>query len=191
MRVLVIGAGGREHALAWKAAQSGMVERVYVAPGNAGTALEPGVENVDIAAEEAQWRTCVLSGKTAQSSGAPACKHVLAVRHMWRTLHSCPGTPDIQVDHDIASSVRRDMLHVETTTGDVNANAKRHDDPGNPFPRLLPTLATCFFLLAQVCTRCVCHSLHRHTMCAHLSLSARPCPSRMSSRSTDPRTWGR
>ena len=140
---------------------------------------------------EAQWRTCVLSGKTARSSGAPACKHVLAVRHMWRTLHRCPGTPDIQVDHDIASSVRRDMLHVETTTGDVNANAKRHDDPGNPFPRLLPTLATCFFLLAQVCSRCVCHSLHRHTMCAHLSLSARPCPSRMSSRSTDPRTWGR
>lgn len=48
MNVLVIGSGGREHALAWKAAQSPQVERVFVAPGNAGTALEPGLENVEI-----------------------------------------------------------------------------------------------------------------------------------------------
>ncbi len=52
MKVLIVGGGGREHALAWKAAQSSMVERVYVAPGNAGTAREPKVENVDIAAED-------------------------------------------------------------------------------------------------------------------------------------------
>jgi phosphoribosylamine--glycine ligase len=48
MNVLVIGGGGREHALAWKAAQSNRVETVFVAPGNAGTAREPGVENVDL-----------------------------------------------------------------------------------------------------------------------------------------------
>ena len=52
MKVLVIGGGGREHALAWKAAQSEGVERVFVAPGNAGTAREPGVENVPIGAED-------------------------------------------------------------------------------------------------------------------------------------------
>ncbi|NCF80107.1 MAG: phosphoribosylamine--glycine ligase, partial [Proteobacteria bacterium] len=46
MNVMVIGGGGREHALAWKAAQSENVETVFVAPGNAGTALEPGIENV-------------------------------------------------------------------------------------------------------------------------------------------------
>ena len=51
MNVLIIGGGGREHALAWKAAQSTLVEKVFVAPGNAGTAREPGVENIDIAAE--------------------------------------------------------------------------------------------------------------------------------------------
>lgn len=51
MKVLVIGSGGREHALAWKAAQSPRVEHVFVAPGNAGTAREPRVSNVDIAAE--------------------------------------------------------------------------------------------------------------------------------------------
>lgn len=50
MKILVIGGGGREHALAWKAAQSGRVERVFVAPGNAGTEREPGVENTRIPA---------------------------------------------------------------------------------------------------------------------------------------------
>jgi phosphoribosylamine--glycine ligase len=51
MKVLVIGGGGREHALAWKLAQSKRVTAVLVAPGNAGTALEPKVRNVPIAAD--------------------------------------------------------------------------------------------------------------------------------------------
>ena len=45
MRVLIIGAGGREHALAWKVAQEARVTQVFVAPGNAGTALEAKVVN--------------------------------------------------------------------------------------------------------------------------------------------------
>ena len=49
MNVLLIGSGGREHALAWKAAQSPLVETVFVAPGNGGTALENHVVNVDLA----------------------------------------------------------------------------------------------------------------------------------------------
>jgi len=48
MNILIIGGGGREHALAWKAAQSPQAGRVFVAPGNAGTAQEPGLENVAI-----------------------------------------------------------------------------------------------------------------------------------------------
>ena len=48
MKVLVIGSGGREHALAWKIARSPRISRVYVAPGNAGTALEDGVYNVNL-----------------------------------------------------------------------------------------------------------------------------------------------
>ena len=48
MNILIIGSGGREHALAWKAAQSKQVEKVFVAPGNAGTALENNIENVAI-----------------------------------------------------------------------------------------------------------------------------------------------
>ncbi len=54
MKVLVIGSGGREHALAWKAAQSPKVEKVFVAPGNAGTAREPRLENVAVGAEDIQ-----------------------------------------------------------------------------------------------------------------------------------------
>ena len=52
MRILIVGGGGREHALAWKCVQSRRVQHVYVAPGNAGTALEPNVTNVDIAADD-------------------------------------------------------------------------------------------------------------------------------------------
>jgi len=48
MNILIIGSGGREHALAWKAAQSKQVTKVFVAPGNAGTALEKNIENVSI-----------------------------------------------------------------------------------------------------------------------------------------------
>ena len=48
MKILVVGSGGREHALAWKSAQSANVDMVYVAPGNAGTALEPKLKNIDI-----------------------------------------------------------------------------------------------------------------------------------------------
>ncbi|AFU18310.1 phosphoribosylamine--glycine ligase [Actinobacillus suis] len=52
MNVLIIGNGGREHALAWKVRQSPLVKKVFVAPGNAGTALEEGIENVAISATD-------------------------------------------------------------------------------------------------------------------------------------------
>jgi phosphoribosylamine---glycine ligase len=52
MKVLIIGSGGREHALAWKVAQSPRVTHVFVAPGNAGTRLEPNTTNVDIGADD-------------------------------------------------------------------------------------------------------------------------------------------
>jgi phosphoribosylamine--glycine ligase len=52
MKILIVGSGGREHALAWKTKQSAKVKQVFVAPGNAGTALESGVENIAIAVDD-------------------------------------------------------------------------------------------------------------------------------------------
>jgi phosphoribosylamine--glycine ligase len=52
MKILIVGGGGREHALAWKTAQADDVTTVFCAPGNAGTALEPKVRNVDIGAQD-------------------------------------------------------------------------------------------------------------------------------------------
>ena len=54
MKVLVVGGGGREHALAWKLARSKLVEEVIVAPGNAGTALEPKVRNAGVASDDVE-----------------------------------------------------------------------------------------------------------------------------------------
>ena len=54
MKVLVVGSGGREHALAWKLAQSNKVEKVFVAPGNAGTDRESGVENILIGSDHVE-----------------------------------------------------------------------------------------------------------------------------------------
>jgi phosphoribosylamine--glycine ligase len=66
MKVLIVGGGGREHALAWKCAQSQRVQEVYVAPGNAGTALEPKVRNVDIPADDIE---ALLAFATRQDIG--------------------------------------------------------------------------------------------------------------------------
>jgi phosphoribosylamine--glycine ligase len=52
MKILIVGGGGREHALAWKSSQSALVSQVYIAPGNAGTALENNVANVSISVDD-------------------------------------------------------------------------------------------------------------------------------------------
>ncbi len=64
MKILIVGGGGREHALAWKAAQSDQVELVYVAHGNAGTETENKIENVAISAED----TCPVVLKAEATS---------------------------------------------------------------------------------------------------------------------------
>ncbi len=70
MKVLVIGGGGREHALAWKLAQSPKVQAVYVAPGNGGTALDPRLVNVPLT-DIAQLRQWALDEKIALTVVGP------------------------------------------------------------------------------------------------------------------------
>ena len=80
MKVLVIGAGGREHALAWKLAASPRVARVFVAPGNAGTATEPRCENVAIAADDVvALRDFALSERIDLTIVGPEAPLVLGV----------------------------------------------------------------------------------------------------------------
>ena len=75
MDILVIGSGGREHALAWKAAQSAVADTVYVAPGNAGTHEEPQIQNVPLAADDIsgllQFATSQRIGLTIVGPEAP------------------------------------------------------------------------------------------------------------------------
>jgi phosphoribosylamine--glycine ligase len=70
VKVLIVGSGGREHALAWKCAQSSRVSEVLVAPGNGGTATEPRVRNVDVAAEDVAG--LVALAQSASASGSPS-----------------------------------------------------------------------------------------------------------------------
>ncbi len=52
MKVLVLGQGGREHAIAWKLSRSPKIEKVFVSPGNGGTALEKSIENIDLSLDD-------------------------------------------------------------------------------------------------------------------------------------------
>ena len=73
MKVLVVGGGGREHALAWKLAQSPRVQKVYLAPGNGGTALDAALENVTITDVQAlgAWAVANQIGLTVVGPEAP------------------------------------------------------------------------------------------------------------------------
>jgi len=84
VKVLVIGGGGREHALAWKLAQSPKVQAVYVAPGNGGTALDPRLENVPIA-DLRQLRDWALKEKIALTVVGPEAPLAAGVVDDFRT----------------------------------------------------------------------------------------------------------
>ncbi|MGK0168428.1 MAG: phosphoribosylamine--glycine ligase [Gammaproteobacteria bacterium] len=116
MNVLVLGSGGREHALAWKLAQSTRVDRVYCAPGNAGTALEARVENVSLG----------LDDFTALSD--------FAVEHQVGLTVVGPEAPLVEgiVDHFQALGLRcfgpgRGAAQLEGSKAFTKAFLQRHD----------------------------------------------------------------
>lgn len=79
MNILVIGGGGREHAMAWKLAQSAKVQRVYVAPGNGGTALDPRLKNIAITdvVQLRQWAQANKIGLTVVGPEGPLAAGVV------------------------------------------------------------------------------------------------------------------
>ncbi len=81
MKVLVIGGGGREHALAWKLAQSAKVQKIYVAPGNGGTALDDRLENIQITSIDdlAEFALAQKIGLTVVGPEAPLAAGVVDV----------------------------------------------------------------------------------------------------------------
>jgi len=86
MKVLIVGGGGREHALAWKAAQSDKVEKVFVAPGNAGTAREARMENVPIGADDiAGLKTFALDNDIGLTIVGPEAPLVLGIVDEFRS----------------------------------------------------------------------------------------------------------
>src|SRR4026207_1202448 len=79
MKLLVIGSGGREHAMAWKLAQGPRVQKVFVAPGNGGTATENGVENVALTNTDELISFCKKENiyLTGSGPGAPLAAGVV------------------------------------------------------------------------------------------------------------------
>ena len=87
MKILVVGSGGREHALAWKLAQSERIQTVYVAPGNGGTALDDRLKNIAITdpqelAQFAQQEHIALTVVGPETPLAAGIVNILSLIHI-------------------------------------------------------------------------------------------------------------
>ncbi|MDH5486688.1 MAG: phosphoribosylamine--glycine ligase [Gammaproteobacteria bacterium] len=111
-KVLVIGGGGREHALSWKIAQSSKVEKVYVAPGNAGTAREARCENVTIAAEDVEGLLqFALANKIELTVVGPEAPLVLGVVDRFRAAgQRCFGPTRAAAQLEGSKAFTKDFL---------------------------------------------------------------------------------
>jgi phosphoribosylamine--glycine ligase len=116
MKILVVGSGGREHALAWKLAQSERIQMVYVAPGNGGTALDPRLENIDITdpAQLAQF----------------ALKEHIALTVVGPEVPLAAGIVNIFRDHGLKIfGPTREAAQLESSKDFAKAFMKRHRIP--------------------------------------------------------------
>ena len=112
MKVLVVGGGGREHALAWKLAQSPRVTHVFVAPGNAGTAREPKIFNVAIAADDidglARFARAQMPAFTVVGPEAPL---VLGIVDRFRVEgHACFGPVQAAAQLEGSKAYAKDFM---------------------------------------------------------------------------------
>ena len=122
MKVLIIGSGGREHALAWKCAQSPRVAEVLVAPGNAGTAREDKTRNVAVSSDDTE----ALATLARQEVFGPVLgvtpfeDEAEAVRIANSTVYGLAGavwTSNLSRAHRMIRAVRTGVMHVNTYGG--------------------------------------------------------------------------
>ena len=125
MKVLIIGGGGREHALAWKVAQSSRVSEVLVAPGNAGTATEPKCRNVATAAEDVAGLVALARnedvGLTIVGPEAPLVDGVVDLQ-----IFACSKWRAIALHPKVIRGVHlRDRSVIRRTAAEVEVTADR------------------------------------------------------------------
>ncbi len=124
MNVLIIGGGGREHALAWKTAQSDKVNQVFVAPGNAGTALEPNLTNVAIDVENIDAQVAFAKeNQIALTIVGPEVPLVLGVVNAFKAAGlNCFGPDKDAAQLEGSKAFSKDFLakhNIPTATYDV------------------------------------------------------------------------
>ena len=112
MNILIIGSGGREHALAWKCAQSPRVDEVLVAPGNAGTAREDKVRNVDVSADDIEALAALAGAeKVALTIVGPEAPLVAGVVDRFNELHlPCFGPTAAAAQLEGSKAFTKDFL---------------------------------------------------------------------------------
>lgn len=113
MKVLVIGSGGREHALAWRLKQSPRVDEVIVAPGNAGTAREPGLRNADVAATDIDGLIALVERESIDLTVVgPEAPLVAGVVDRFRAAGlKCFGPTRIAAQLEGSKAFAKDFLH--------------------------------------------------------------------------------
>jgi len=113
MKLLVIGSGGREHALAWRLKQSPRVDEVIVAPGNAGTAREPGLRNADVAATDIEGLLALVERENIDLTVVgPEAPLVAGVVDRFRAAGlRCFGPTRIAAQLEGSKAFAKDFLH--------------------------------------------------------------------------------
>jgi len=113
MKLLVIGSGGREHALAWRLKQSPRVDEVIVAPGNAGTAREPGLRNADVAATDIEGLLALVERESIDLTVVgPEAPLVAGVVDRFRAAGlKCFGPTRIAAQLEGSKAFAKDFLH--------------------------------------------------------------------------------
>jgi len=113
MKLLVIGSGGREHALAWRLKQSPRVDEVIVAPGNAGTAREPGLRNADVAATDIEGLLALVERENIDLTVVgPEAPLVAGVVDRFRAAGlKCFGPTRIAAQLEGSKAFAKDFLH--------------------------------------------------------------------------------